>query len=240
MAEAATSRPFEHRRWDWGETFSGTKAQLQCVGIGVGLAFPGEPGGAKRAMTVSHSSGLRVQIERRDDQYVGWMPYRDKRRIEAFRRRSRTEVFAAGVRLYKAPWGWDVYTGAASALIAAGLVVEAELPGQPGRGIRSVSFWPCGEQPKRGCPTPAHRMPGYRTVTLVGKDRYRVEIRISEEEEAKRDRQRDLDRTEDARADAVARSEYLLKESRQRMPAPAAAAPRQCAARHLRLVWSAP
>lgn len=49
----------------------------------------------------------------------------------------------------------DVYTGTAAALIAAGLVTEGQLPGQPGRPAHSVTYRdgePATNRPGRGQP----------------------------------------------------------------------------------------
>ena len=41
----------------WGDIFTGTKAQLNAIGFGVGCAFPGEPGGGKLKCKISRSHG---------------------------------------------------------------------------------------------------------------------------------------------------------------------------------------
>lgn len=56
--------PLEHHEYDHVERFVGTKEQLQAVGIGVGVAFPGEPGAQPRQITVRDPRGFKAQIAR--------------------------------------------------------------------------------------------------------------------------------------------------------------------------------
>jgi hypothetical protein len=60
----ASAPPLEHDEYDWGEHFVGTKEQLQAVGIGVGVAFPGEPGAQPRQITVRDPRGFKARIAR--------------------------------------------------------------------------------------------------------------------------------------------------------------------------------
>lgn len=48
--------------WPAGETWRGSKAQLQASGIGVGIAFPGEPGGNRRRVQTMDSRGYVTRI----------------------------------------------------------------------------------------------------------------------------------------------------------------------------------
>jgi hypothetical protein len=48
----------------WGEYIRGTKEQLQSLGIGIGNAFPGEPGGPKRCLRVLDPRGFVTRIEK--------------------------------------------------------------------------------------------------------------------------------------------------------------------------------
>lgn len=56
--------PLEHDEYDGSERFVGTKEQLQAVGIGVGVAFPGEPGAQPRQITVRDPRGFKARIAR--------------------------------------------------------------------------------------------------------------------------------------------------------------------------------
>lgn len=213
---AAETVQLAHRKHHWGETFTGTSAQLRSVGIAVDVAFPGEPGGPKRSMTATHDNGLRVEIKRA----AAWqgpnlfevrMPYRDARQIEAARRRARTSTFAPGVKLYRDAWRSDIYTGKASALVAAGLVRVEDLPGQTGRPAKSVTYLACGKQAVVGGQHNAGDVPGYRSIRLTGRDHYRIEVRVSEDECQAREREREQQDAADARANESARREVLAE-----------------------------
>ncbi|MCL4182829.1 MAG: hypothetical protein KJ011_05220 [Burkholderiaceae bacterium] len=54
--------PLEHVECAHVEFLEGTKEQLQAVGIGVGVAFPGEPGAQPRQITVRDPRGLKARI----------------------------------------------------------------------------------------------------------------------------------------------------------------------------------
>ena len=57
--------PLKEEFFPWGSEYRlGTKEQLQAIGIGVGLAFPGEPGARPRQITVRDSRGWKVRIKR--------------------------------------------------------------------------------------------------------------------------------------------------------------------------------
>ena len=74
----------------------------------------------------------------------------------------------------------DVATGTASALIAEGLVVLHELPGQLGRGKCMCTYLDGAPIPKGSGngKTASHTQPGYRQITRLGADRYRVVLGI--------------------------------------------------------------
>lgn len=57
-------KPLEVKIHDRVEIRCGTKEQLQSVGVGIGKAFPGEPGARPRIVTVRDSRGWIVKIER--------------------------------------------------------------------------------------------------------------------------------------------------------------------------------
>lgn len=66
MATENVTEPgaIEHNRYQWGEVLRGTKSQIQDAGIGVGTAFPGEPGAQPRQITVKDSRGLKARIKK--------------------------------------------------------------------------------------------------------------------------------------------------------------------------------
>lgn len=144
-----------HKYRDWvlkkdfggiAETWEGTKAQLQAAGLGVGLRFPGEPGGPRE---------LRCKCPLGFDFLVRVHSYDRARNAAgiytAHSWYDRGEVHkqliphAPGVeREAWTPDGYnsssDVYYGSAKALVAAGLVPDLTyFPGQPGRNKVQVT-----------------------------------------------------------------------------------------------------
>lgn len=52
----------------WGESWTGTKAQLQAAGLGVGMFFPGEPG-AKKKVVCKCPLGFEFEITQHIDKF---------------------------------------------------------------------------------------------------------------------------------------------------------------------------
>jgi hypothetical protein len=113
-------------RREWGELIYGTKQQLQYLGIGIGLAFPGEPNGPARQLTVRDPRGLKVRIKSSN-----WKaPFEasiDYVHVPACWPTPKSTQFS-GVRMQEGPWT-DDFTGRAECLIAAGLATPEQLPG---------------------------------------------------------------------------------------------------------------
>lgn len=230
MLNKSTYPALEHKRYHWGDSWSGAKDQLQAIGIGVDALFPGEPGGPVRALTVRDARGMKVTIKKKWGASYGiyeatWR-FWDPTKSRAARRRERTTVFAPGVNCYRGEYWHDVFTGTADALVAAGLIGHGQLPGQPGRGKVRCTYLADG--------TPARlylsntETAGYRVVLLFGKSQYRVTVRIPDEEAGIRRREREAYEEVEARARADARMKIEQEEllARRRRG-------------HLRLVWSA-
>lgn len=77
----------------------------------------------------------------------------------------------------------DVAKGTSSELIAEGLVALHELPGQPGRGKCMCTYLdgvPIAKGSGNG-KNPSHQLPGYRQITRVGADRYRIHLSVDRE-----------------------------------------------------------
>jgi len=122
------------------EIWEGTKAQLQAAGLGVGLAFPGEPG-ARKKLECKCPLGFdflirlpdydRARREARIYTAYSWFDPRGEQPDEF-------EAHAPGV--LRKLWtpenygtGSDTYEGTGDALVAAGLVPDARyFPGRPG------------------------------------------------------------------------------------------------------------
>lgn len=137
------------RRFDgWAEEWKGTKAQLQAAGLGVGMAFPGEPRSAS-VLKCKCSLGFDFVIDASShdagEKAAGIFTARS-RYVPRERLRVRFNPCATGVE--KQLWTdesydtrSDYYKGTAEALVAAGLVPHVGLfPGQAGANKTSAKF----------------------------------------------------------------------------------------------------
>lgn len=214
-------QPFKYDQLPWGDLIYGTKQELQALGLGIGLAFPGEPGGPKRALLVRDPRGFKTRIG------VAWdgvthsasipLPGRSLGPKDAW-----TDV-AIGVRKEEAPY-CDTYIGTPEALAAAGLVRADQLPGQPGMRKVRVTIFPDGTLPT-GAPTANHREsrhPGGKRIERVTKTTYRVRVAVpSDETERRHKASHDAMREWERRMNALPRPSPLTAEFRLR---PAASA----------------
>lgn len=155
----------------WGDIFTGTKAQLNAIGFGVGCLFPGEPRANKRICKLPLAHGYaKVQVR------VNWMlrnevemPF-EQRTFEVIAQhlehdprfeRKYTHI-APGVVLRGSS-----YYGEAQALIHAGIIHEQQLPGMPGCGKCTTTFDLEGNVFRR---TSGYwQQPGFKVVSKYGK-----------------------------------------------------------------------
>lgn len=90
-------KPLRYTQYRWGDGARGIKAQLQALGIGENVLFPGEQGGPKRSFSTTDPRGFPVTV-RTDGDGLFWaavsFPGRQKP-VES------PEDFAPGVTLLK-------------------------------------------------------------------------------------------------------------------------------------------
>lgn len=228
----SSSRCIEYREYDWGDWITGTKEQLQELGLGASLTYPGEPGGKKK-LKARDPRGYVAEISFSDHE-DGTFTARIK--FPELPGRPYPELLPAlpGIRK-REHYRFDEYVGSAEALAAAGFVREEQLPGQPGMRRMRVTIFPDGTIPS-GAPTANHneaRLPGARRIERIGTRKYSVQINVSEEERCRR--------LTDWQA-AIAAWEHEVR-ALPRPPRLGKATPpalvTQPARGHLRLVWSA-
>jgi hypothetical protein len=201
MAETQKARnTFEYKQCLWGDSIYGTKEELQAIGIGEGLIFPGEPGGPKRLINARDPRGFATKLERFDnDIYNAQISFPGRERTS-----QQWIPVAPGVR--KRGWcSFDEYSGTAEALAAAGLVRTDQLPGQPGMRKTLVSIFPDGTMPS-GAPTVRHKevyAPGGKHIARVSKITYVVSVYLAEDEKSKREEEQ---RREDSEWEARMRA----------------------------------
>lgn len=211
----------------WGDVIFGSREALQALGLGVGMAFPSEPGGRRRALNVVDPRGFPCTISLSRS---GLWTYCAAIHFPGRQRPSDTRPYAPGVTLEHLWWS-DLYTGASDALISAGLVSATQFPGAPGLGKTVASF------KADGSPAPIGRRvdsaePGTMTIRRFGKN-FNVYLHVDADECERRNQER--------RARELAYEKCMVALPR---PAPLVAADRQSAAHarraQMRLAWSRP
>lgn len=230
---ASDQQCLSYSQYDWCDCIYGSKAQLQAIGIGIGVAFPGEPGAAKRKIRTTDQRGFRVEVKAERAgvfcayvYFPGWpdSPSHKSHQTEAF----------PGVLRHEEPWS-DIYTGDAADLIAAGLVKADQFPGLPGMRKLFVSIQANGRVVNSPATSPVKdgMGEGSKRIERAGK-KFQVKVRISDTEHSRRFAKCQREQYEWRR---LARS--LPRPSRlDQLHSPVnVGAQRQRG--HLRLVWSA-
>lgn len=172
---------FEYNELYWGDLVYGTKDHLQIIGIGVGLAFPGEIGGPRKTLNTVDPRGLKCVVKYAD--YKGDGIFSAKiifpGRLELFGF-SDWEPFAPGVQR-KAMFWTDDFLGGADDLVSAGLVPAGCFPGLPGMRKTRVAILPDGTLPG-GSPTASYRRcPGTKRIEKASVGKYCVQIVIPDD-----------------------------------------------------------
>lgn len=174
---------FEYRELIWGDLIYSTKEILQNLGIGVGMAFPGEIGGPRRLLNTVDPRGFKCQIK--DASFMGEgvfsasIPFPGRERQFGL---SDWEFFAPGVQR-KAMYWTDDFKGTADDLVAAGLVPIGHFPGLPGMRKTRVVIFPDGSLPK-GAPTAKYNLnkgAGTKRIERISSTLFCVAIEIPRE-----------------------------------------------------------
>jgi hypothetical protein len=198
----------EYNHYAWGEFIYATKAQLQSFGIGVGLAFPGEPGGPSRKMTVMDPRGFSTTLDIAFDgeRYGARIQFPGREKQLGLRTK-----FVPGVEKRSEYEWFDEYIGTAEALAAVGLAPLEHFPGQPGMRKMRVTIFADGTVPT-GAPTVRHRRseePGAKMIQRASKTTFRVRVIVAQE-----DRERRAESTRHADEDYKARMQALPRPGR--------------------------
>jgi hypothetical protein len=174
---------FEYRELSWGDLIYATKETLQAMGVGVGLAFPGEAGGPKRELTTTDPRGFKCKITegrfRGPDVFCASIHFPDRERPDAL---GGWQSFAPGVERKVRHWT-DDFAGTADDLVAANLVPPGHFPGCPGMRKTTVTILPDGSIPI-GAPNKNHpdsQNPGAKRIRRVSKTKYCVELYIDKD-----------------------------------------------------------
>lgn len=236
MADSKPVTPIpelEYHQPIWGDLVCGTKDQIQALGIGIGLSFPGEVGcSRRRTLTVRDPRGFKAHIEngtwRGEGIFCVSVPlFEDHPRL-----RQKAQPYVPGVTKYEGT-SYDEYCGSGEALAALGLVRLNQLPGQPGMRKMHVRILPDGSvlggPPTANCAET--RKPGAKKIERDGADTFRVRVNMSAEEEQQR-----------WEREKIAEQEWERQIRALPRPAPLNQGRAAILARraHLKLVWSGP
>jgi hypothetical protein len=186
--QASTGAPWiKYARYDWGDVIEGSAEQLRALGLGMGLPYPGEPGGPKRRMTVRGPNGENVSIRAEDTQYAAHVTFVGWPKSPWIKGEPEQPTRFPGVSYRPHCWA-DEYTGTADALVAAGLVPVGCFPGMPGMRKMRVSIFADGTLPGGG-PTANHaraKDPGARSVERAAGARFCVSVYVDSAEHERR------------------------------------------------------
>src|SRR5258706_4810943 len=183
MADQDSTVSLEYSQCPWGDLIYGTKEQLQGLGLGVDIPFPGEPGGPHRLLKAPDPRGFTAKITTwYDGRFCASIRFPGR----AFQE-SGPQPFAPGVT--KQACGYrDEYVGTAEALSSAGLASIDHFPGRPGMRKVRVTIYPDGTV-ANGPPTAnderAH-LPGAKRIERNSKSTFRVLINIPKDEGERR------------------------------------------------------
>lgn len=174
----------KYETYFWGEMITGTKGELQCFGLGVGRAFPGEPGGPSRCLKLRDTRGFKVEITRirnGDSIFEARINFEGLPPCPATPRTDEGH----GVTLARESWG-DVYEGTSEGLRQLGLVAPEHIPGAQGRRRSVVLVLPDGIVFDGIDRDSRKDMIGSRRIEPAGRGRLRVTVAIDAEEAEER------------------------------------------------------
>ena len=157
--------------------------RLQALGVGVGLAFPGEANGPKRQLNSTDPRGFKCEITdgsyKSAGTYCASIHFPDRDQPEAL---GDWTYFADGVQR-KACWSTDEFVGTADDLISAGLVPPGHFPGCPGMRKTIVTILPNGSIHNVANATKHSdsKNPGAKWITRASKGKFSVDLFIPKE-----------------------------------------------------------
>lgn len=186
--ESRAEPELEYNLQPWGDLIYGTKEQLQSIGLGAGIPFPGDAGETRKKIKVVDPRGFTATVDRvsykADGGFCACIKFPGRARPGS---ETEWKPFYFGVNKREFVGG-DEFIGTGEALSAAGLIQTNQLPGQPGMRKVAVTIHPDGTVAS-GNPTANDeeaRLEGAKRITKNGKTRYLVTVNISHEEEERR------------------------------------------------------
>lgn len=172
---------YEYREYAWGDLIRGSKEVLQRMGIGVGISFPGEPGGNRRQTSTFDPRGFRcvISISRAWEAFPFSVRIEHPGREYFYPAEDWIEAFPGVLRQ---EFGYyDHYKGSAEALTAAGIVPPGMFPGMPGMRSTRVTILADGSLPS-GHRNAGHALHhgnvGVKRIEKRGKNTYEVSVAV--------------------------------------------------------------
>ncbi|UCV22045.1 hypothetical protein [Ferribacterium limneticum] len=169
---------FEYNELVWGDLIHGTKHLLQKIGIGIGMAFPGEEGGPKRTLNVIDPRGFRCRIRKSwhsgPDIFCASIQFPGREKSFGV---GDWEYFSPGIQRKEMFWT-DDFMGTAEALVAAGLVPAGYFPGFPGMRKTRVTILPNGSLPQG---SEKNHGAGTKLIERCAGKKYRLSVTIPDE-----------------------------------------------------------
>jgi hypothetical protein len=171
-----------YEEFDWCDRIGGTKRQLQGLGIGVGVAYPGEPGGPRRTLATFDPRGFRVSVRPGFDgpgRFLAYLTFPNWPAAPSVQ--GPWERFAEGVKRRES-LRIDEYVGTEADLAAAKLVEVDQLPGKPGMRKTTVRIRadrpPINEAPTSN-EAPSSPLTGAKWIYLTAAGLFRVSIFVT-------------------------------------------------------------
>jgi hypothetical protein len=176
---------FKYETPIWGDMITGTKAELQALGLAVGMAFPREEAGPRRELNVRDSRGFPAKIE-----HDGGGRYRVRIPFPGRSQPREPEIDVAPGVVKSEFCLYDYYVGKSDGLLALGLVSDGQFPGQHGMRRSRVMILADGtvfDGPRGKCDGA-----GSKSITKLSAGRFGVHVRVGARVEEQRWRLHDL------------------------------------------------
>jgi hypothetical protein len=205
--------PLAYYQCPWGDYIAGTKEQLQALGLAIGRAFPGEPGGPGKGAPLKTLDryGCKIEIVGRKLDWSRGDLFTAARYFPNWPERPSLDAkqpFAPGVRRRMCAW-WDEYFGTGPDLVAAGVLSVEHVLALGASGRRRLAVYGDGTLQNGPIASSSRsKEPGSRRIRQTTGDTLAVQVMLSLEEH-------------DTRAAADKRAEREWEDRVRRLPRPA-------------------
>jgi hypothetical protein len=180
-----------YNQYPWGDFITGTKQQLQALGLAVGRAFPGELGGGGPLSKLHTQDRYGCAVAINKAAHSGCDLYDARRTFPNWPEnpslRTVTETIGRGVQRRCATW-WDDYVGTPFDLIALGLISSEHVSKRCELAKRTLTVYADGSIETNRVPLKYKMKDGARQIREFPGGKLLVQIHISEDEGRARSR----------------------------------------------------